>query len=435
MPAPRSFSTGVGGQALREDVEMLWRRLLVTCIACLSLAAVANAQVPPAAPPAAAAVVAATPPGAVAAAAPAPGFCEQCWLACEACKRRLCEMPLGGMLNAMTKPFSGMSGGIIPNFCPITPSAQDLAKPGAEGAAAVAKADALAAKARRASVRYLGTLDCRYYPEAEAALIAALRTDGVECVRWEAAMALGRSCCCNKRVMAALTITVNCSEADGNPAELSERVRMAAAVALDRCLACYVEVVEAPVKVEDPLKEKGGSNREGPGENGAAKSSKRPDKQTVASARAALKKFYGKYGVDEKPQATESVRITPVPTNVKTIATPVPPPVATNSQPQQTRQPRSLLGVLRESFASSSRGIPMNNTQVTVMYDQTTQPVVVMQPPPTMKPHTSVLPNAVAASKVQTPGATTPAPTPAPAAAMQPSTYILFDPPAPAPKK
>ena len=82
---------------------------------------------------------------------------------------------------------------------------EDLAKPGAEGAAAVAKADALAAKARRASVRYLGTLDCRYYPEAEAALIAALRTDGVECVRWEAAMALGRSCCCNRRVMAALT--------------------------------------------------------------------------------------------------------------------------------------------------------------------------------------------------------------------------------------
>jgi hypothetical protein len=445
---------------------MILRKMVLSCLACMVLSSVAWAQVPPAAPAAAAA---ATPvAGAAVAAAPAPNFCEQCLAACESCKRKLCEMPLGAMLNSMTKPMSGLSGGIIPNFCPVTPSKEDLAKPGVEGAAAQAKADALAAKARRQGVRYLGTMDCRYYPEAEGALIAALRTDGVECVRWEAAMALGRACCCNRNVMNALTISVNGSEADGHPAELSERVRMAAAVALDRCLACYVEVVEtAPVPVVDPLQEKKPQGERAPPPAPlppAAAKSRRPDAQTVAAARGALKKFYGHYGVAEPAKETVlSVRVTPVPaTPVQTTQAPAkmtPPatkqaalpttpaikqasmpapamPAATTPVPSMPRavvaptrrEPRSLFGVIKEAMGGSSTRVAPQPPSTTVIYDHPTQAAMAVQPPPEMPP-TKVMPNAMAAAKVQP--NPTPAPVVTPASATQPAgTTIIFDPPA-----
>lgn len=184
---------------------------------------------------------AATGATAAAGAEAAPGFFKKACMALEECKRKLCLTAAGQLINSMTAPISAMTGGVIPPFCPIMPSAKDLAKEGTEGAAANAKKDALEAKERVKAVRYLGTLDCRYYPEAELALIAALRMDRVECVRWEAAMAFGRGCCCTKKVMEALEISVSGSERDGNPAERSPRVRDAAAFALDRCLACYQE--------------------------------------------------------------------------------------------------------------------------------------------------------------------------------------------------
>ena len=177
-----------------------------------------------------------------------PGFFKKCCLALEECKRKLCKTPAGQMINSMTLPMSTMTGGIIPSFCPLMPSAADLAKSGVDGAAANAKKDALEAKERVKAVRYLGTLDCRYYPEAELALIAALRMDRVECVRWEAAMALGRGCCCTRKVIEALEISVSGSEKDGNPSERSERVRDAAFFALNHCLMCYRET---PKEVDD----------------------------------------------------------------------------------------------------------------------------------------------------------------------------------------
>jgi len=139
-----------------------------------------------------------------------------------------------------------LSGGLIPPFCPLTPSAAQLADPGAEGAAAAIMLDEAGAKARRAAVRYLGTVDCHYWPEAEDALVAALRGDRNECVRWEAALALGRGCCCTKKTIEALTIVVSCSDRDGAPKETSHRVHAAAAAALDHCLECYASVATAP---------------------------------------------------------------------------------------------------------------------------------------------------------------------------------------------
>jgi hypothetical protein len=139
-----------------------------------------------------------------------------------------------------------------------------LAKPNAEGAAAQIKKEEAEAKARAAAVRYLGTVDCHWWPDAEVALSNALRADKNECVRYEAALALGRGCCCTKAIVRSLTICVNGTEEDGNPYENSERVRMAAEVALMHCVSV------APVKVEGG--EKTGET------GGEKKSEKKPDK-------------------------------------------------------------------------------------------------------------------------------------------------------------
>ena len=94
------------------------------------------------------------------------GFLAKCCAQIDACRRKLCLTPAGQMLNSMTKPLTFATGGIIPPFCPIVPSAADLAKPGVGGASDAIKKDALEAKPRREKVRFLGTVDCRYYPDA-----------------------------------------------------------------------------------------------------------------------------------------------------------------------------------------------------------------------------------------------------------------------------
>src|ERR1700676_4964140 len=103
------------------------------------------------------------------------------------------------MLNNGLTPISSMSGGLVPLCCPAV-SLADLAKPAdsPEGAAARIKKDEIEAKARREAVRALGLVDCHYWPEAQDALINALRADRNECVRMEAAWALNNGCCCNK---------------------------------------------------------------------------------------------------------------------------------------------------------------------------------------------------------------------------------------------
>ena len=55
----------------------------------------------------------------------------------------------------------------------------DLAKPAAsaQGAAAKIKAEEAQAKAKIAAVEYLASVDCRYYEEAELALINSLRRE------------------------------------------------------------------------------------------------------------------------------------------------------------------------------------------------------------------------------------------------------------------
>lgn len=238
----------------------------------------AQAPVVPVAPavPTAAAVPAATPAG--------PNlwsfFCmpPEIKAACRAKLEKCCQTPFGQMLNNSVKPVSALSGGIFPTPCPEV-RITDLAKPAdsAEGAASRIKQDEANAKARRAAVRYLGTVDCHYWPEAQDALINSLRADRNECVRLEAALALGNGCCCNQATIEALRISVSGSQEDGNPSENSERVKAAAYVALHHCLAVCpadvaepVEVVPVPKK-EEPLKETTPSKETTPPKDGSAK--------------------------------------------------------------------------------------------------------------------------------------------------------------------
>ena len=101
-----------------------------------------------------------------------------------------------------------------------------------EVAATKIKADEAAAP--RAAVRCLAGMRCHHFPEAEPALIAALRADRNEGVRFEAAQALANCGCCTPKTMEALILTASGSEPDGNAAETSDRVKLAANHALQR---------------------------------------------------------------------------------------------------------------------------------------------------------------------------------------------------------
>lgn len=190
---------------------------------------------------------------------------------CKQCRDHLCSCTLAPLIGGMLAPARAFSGGLVPDLCPGPNDANpnNLNKPAdsAEGAADRIKAKEAGAKARRAAVRYLGTVDCRRYPEAEAALINSLLGDENECVRFEAASALRNGCCCTKKIIQALTMTVS-GQGGNHPPETSPRVKYAAEKALERCLACYCEIDEPPAPPERPIEEKepaGGTPPERPG--------------------------------------------------------------------------------------------------------------------------------------------------------------------------
>jgi hypothetical protein len=247
----------------RTQTMKRWKKYAAGLLLTAGLSSQVHAQgvaVPGAAAPAAAPAAAVPPTAAAPAAAPGNLWSFICLTPEQkaACIQKICNCPLGQMLNNGLKPMSAMSGGLIPTFCPaISPA--DLAKPAdsAEGAAARAKADEADAKARREAVRFLGTVDCHYWPEAQEALINALRGDRNECVRLEAAFALNRGCCCTKIIIKALVNCVSGTDEDGFPGERSERVRATAHAALVHCLACYTEVVPVPPPPPPEIKDKG----------------------------------------------------------------------------------------------------------------------------------------------------------------------------------
>jgi hypothetical protein len=131
-----------------------------------------------------------------------------------------------------------------PAIEPTIPTRDDVARmiadctySPAEIFAAKIKLDESQVTTRVNAIRYLALVDFYYYPEAETGLIAALRMDGSETVRHEAAIALGGSRRATRRVIDALSVAALGHVTDGNPAETSERVRLAARQALTRVLA------------------------------------------------------------------------------------------------------------------------------------------------------------------------------------------------------
>jgi hypothetical protein len=228
-------------------------RGLVFVLALMAIAARGSAQTAmfPAVPPAPIPPALAPPPAA------SMGFLASLGMLCKAKTAWCCQSPIGKLLTNAKKPLNLMTGGMLPSCCESTVAAGQLAAPGAVGAAAKIKAEEAAAQARREAVKFLGTVDCHYYPEAEITLIMSLRADRNECVRWEAAKALSNGCCCTKNVVEALTITVSGSEKDGNPSENSPRVRAMAAAALQNCLAFHYHPTplppEVPQRPEQPV--------------------------------------------------------------------------------------------------------------------------------------------------------------------------------------
>ncbi len=211
----------------------------------------------------------------------------------EFCRRKCCRTPFGAAMNTIVSPLSTLSCGLIPEFCPSTPSLAELQDPGAIGAAAKVKQDRAGAEERIKAVKYLATVDCHYWPEAEDALIGALRNDRNEAVRYEAAVALASGCCCTPKVVVALSNTVGCSTSDGGFMEKSARVRQAAAVALEHCMpscACG----DLPVLELDGGKKDGGGGEKGKGEK--PKDDKQSMLPTDDSPNAELKAYYKKVG-------------------------------------------------------------------------------------------------------------------------------------------
>lgn len=157
-------------------------------------------------------------------------------------KAKLRASPLGKLLKDMRKPLSQLSGGIVP--AEPKPNAVELQQPGAAGSAAKIKKDQLEAPNRIAAIKALSKVDCNWYHEAQLELILALRTDRVECVRYEAALALSQCNCCSKAIVQALKICVAGTDIDGNPKENSPRVRDQAAIALEGCLSVVGDNVQ-----------------------------------------------------------------------------------------------------------------------------------------------------------------------------------------------
>ncbi len=211
-----------------------WLGLLAgPALVATALAATALAQAP-APPPVPAA------PGAIPAAPAAPrniwSFFSRTPEQKAQCKDAFCKSGIGKMMSSAAAPMSAFTGGLTQDRCIQNAIDQALKNDPegdtAEGAAAQIKKSEAGAKARRAAVRFLGTVDCSRFTQAIAVLKNSLLEDPNECVRYEAALALQSGCCCNPEIVKALT---DCISGKSRVVEKSERVKEAAAVALSKC--------------------------------------------------------------------------------------------------------------------------------------------------------------------------------------------------------
>lgn len=163
-------------------------------------------------------------------------------------------------------------------------------------------------------------------------MITGLRAEKNECVRLAAAKALASGCCCTPKVVKTLTVVVNMSDKDGNLAEDSERVRMTALLALEKCLnTCQ------PGRAEEPPEKPAPKEKEG--DVAAVKYEEMSEADVFAAARAAVAK-----GVVASPQPPANLRD-------KVLGPPVEMPATVPVEsPDTPPRDRSLSGLVREAM-------------------------------------------------------------------------------------
>ncbi len=331
------------------------------------------------------------------AAAPRVGIFQRMKTNFSTCLRGLMDTPFGQLLNNATKPLSALTGGVVPTLAG-KPTAEETKQPGAAGAAATGKKDAAEVPKRLEDVKFLGTLDCRYYPDASKALADGLRTDPNECVRYAAALALGRGCCCTKITIAALEASVSGFDKDGNPAERSPRVRFAAAIALEKCLACYTPtpidpdpacVEEKPViggekpKVgEQPKTGTGGTDPTPPKQPDPAGEVRRlntpPTPKQVARALETLEAFQDEVLVAQAAYGTGAVP--PPSSGAKGVFTLWQAAAVEPAQPVQTMQ---AMHTMQPTLRAPAAVMPATTQQAARPAPKTTAPPPTMTPPTT----------------------------------------------------
>jgi hypothetical protein len=155
-------------------------------------------------------------------------------------------------------------------------SAEALNSPNAAVAAAAgAKAEQDAKPAKIKAIRYLAKLDnACCYPGTKDALLKALDDCDWE-VRREAALAFGKACCCDEKVIERLKDIVNTTDKFGNYKEPIDDVRCAAEKSLNLCM-CRCPAKYTPEKLEAPKPETPAESKEAP-----AAASREPIGRTV----------------------------------------------------------------------------------------------------------------------------------------------------------
>ena len=259
------------------------------------------------------------------------------------CRVRFANSPAGQLVNNLLKPLEGLTGGLLKPIGANEANPENLKKPAdsAQGAAAKIKAELATSKEKIADLEFLGTKNCKRYPEAEAALINGLRAEKEDCVRLAAARALQKGCCCTPKVMKALLMCVNGSKKDGNPAEETPAVIAAARIALERCVMNCGSTAEEPPEKPAPSKPEG-------------KEAKPPEEL----ARVAYDE------VDELAVLKESMRVIQKPSPAVVSATPTPasntvvelfqrsdmkPTPVVQPKPPTPQQDRSLTGLIKQA--------------------------------------------------------------------------------------
>ena len=146
---------------------------------------------------------------------------------------------------------------------------------GVKGLASKIKAGQVDAKNRVVAIKFLGTVDCAAYPEAQLMLIVSLKNDPSERVRLEAAKAIKEQfgcgkdhglcsgkrekrryhyCqgCCGEAALNALSEVAYERDDTGCHLEPSKRVRKKAREALAVCVSCCSEqLAEMPIEPQE----------------------------------------------------------------------------------------------------------------------------------------------------------------------------------------